>query len=356
VPYIYSEMQAGVESGVSLLRPMYYYHPEDKEAYRAKYQYYFGESMVVSPIAEPVEPITETVRHKTWLPAGQWFDTALGMLIEGGRWHQETYLLSEVPTFVRPGAVIPGQFGVRRTGDGSVRSMLVTAYPGDNGEYTLYEDDGSTTAYLDGASASILLTNSSDGDLQTVCVHPIRGAYRGMVKNRRLQIRIPIAVPPRDVRIGGDQLSWASDGAQKSWRYDAYGQQIVVDVGGFSVTEGISVIVVHNDSAKMEAIPGLKGLAARLKRICALNGMAVPIASISEGERIGIDAGQAYHRIDLDPTSFTAEMRRLRLLLPALAKEFGALVGPVGRGGAPGQAELLEKARDMAKLVSKQFG
>jgi len=109
VPYIYSENRRGVESGVSLLRPMYYDWPDEEDAYRAKDQYMFGGSMLVAPVVQPVSKKDEMAEAKVWLPPGKWWDTVWGAPIHGNVWLKERYLLEEIPVFVRPGAVIPGQ-------------------------------------------------------------------------------------------------------------------------------------------------------------------------------------------------------------------------------------------------------
>lgn len=355
VPYIYSEMASGMATGVSLLRPMYYELPDVDDAYKAHHQYYFGGKMIVSPIANPVDPATESVIHKTWLPEGRWFDTAIGMEVEGGDWYEDRYLLSEIPVFVRPGTVIPGQFQARRTGDGSVRSILITAYPGAGGEYTMYEDDGSSVAYLDGESASFRITNTIEKDQQTIKMFPVKGSYKGMAKKRNLRIRIPLAAPPVRVRISGETVSFDPDGGNRTWMYDAYNEQVIINAGAFEISKGIIASILHARREEGRRISGFKGLAARLKRICALNGIAIPVHSIAKNERIGVDVGQAYRRIDLDPATYSEEMTRLKKIIPNLAKELGALVAPTRKVSREGQAEMLVKAREMAKQIVKQY-
>ena len=233
---------------------MYYENPDEEEAYTAKYQYYFGESTIVSPIAEPVHTNTELIGHKSWLPGGDWIDMAMGKRVQGGGWCRESYLLSETPVFIRPGAVLPGQFDAVRLSDGSAKNLMVTAFRGGKGENSLY-----------------------------------------------------------------------------------------------------TILITHDLDAEKGRIAGFKGLAARLKRICALNGMVVPIRRISENERIGVDVGQAYNRINIDPSRYADEMMRLRSLLPSLAGELGKLVAPLRERRAIDESGLAAKARDMARAIVKQF-
>ena len=60
IPYIYSQTRAAFDTGVSIVRPMYYAYPELEQAYAADKegnfgQYMFGPDMLVSPVAQPVD-------------------------------------------------------------------------------------------------------------------------------------------------------------------------------------------------------------------------------------------------------------------------------------------------------------
>ena len=93
VPYIYAAMRQAHDTGISLLRPMYYDFPESDEAYRAKQQYGFGDDLIVAPICEPLADKDQQAPAKVWLPNGQWFDTAHGRLLEGNQWYRQRYRL-----------------------------------------------------------------------------------------------------------------------------------------------------------------------------------------------------------------------------------------------------------------------
>ena len=356
VPYVYSEMKRCLDTGISLLKPMYYEYPDDDRAYTAKFQYFFGDHMLVSPIAEPSHPDTEMVKHKTWLPEGPWIDVALGKQVTGDLWYQESYLISETPVFVRPGTVIPGQFDAYRLTEGGIKNLLITAYPGGNGEYTLYEDDGATNSYLRGQSAYTKITNECTGKTQRIRIHPIEGAYRGQLKKRSVCIRIPLSAPPVQVIVNDEHLEWSDDGKPRTWTYNGLHEEVVVWLGERATGEITEIVIIHNTKLEKGRIPGFRGLAARLKRICTLNGMVVPISRISDNERIGVDVGQAYNRITIDPARYSMEMDRLRELLPALSGELGKLVEPLSQRRAVEESKLAAKARDMAKAVARQYG
>lgn len=68
VPYIYSSARQTYDEGLSLLRPLYYLFPEAPEAYDYDMQYMFGNDLLVAPVTEPVDPITQMVIKKIWIP------------------------------------------------------------------------------------------------------------------------------------------------------------------------------------------------------------------------------------------------------------------------------------------------
>ena len=75
--------------------------------------------------------------------------------------------------------------------DGTVsQDLIVTAYAGADGEFTLIEDDGETMAYLDGAVRETVFT-FVDG---AVTVGEATGDYAGMLA-REIEVRVVPLTP-----------------------------------------------------------------------------------------------------------------------------------------------------------------
>jgi len=119
VPYIYTGHRIAYETGLSLIRPMYYTFPEFDNAYAATpdgeslSQYMFcGDDIMVSPVTTQAQNPTSMTHKSVWIPPGTWFDACTGVLHEGANNGQsiarKSFDLREVPVFVRAGAVIPG--------------------------------------------------------------------------------------------------------------------------------------------------------------------------------------------------------------------------------------------------------
>ena len=123
--------------------------------------------MLVVPVLEPADPGSELAKVKVYLPAGEWYDTVRGRMLQGPCEFTDRYLYDETPVFVRAGAVIPGQRGTKRLDEKSYSRLVVNVYPGEAGSYDLYEDDGMTADYIDANHAYIRLSHAKkDGPTQ----------------------------------------------------------------------------------------------------------------------------------------------------------------------------------------------
>ena len=142
LPYIYSIAAAVSFDGSTLMRPLVFDFADDARALDQKYEYMFGPSLLISPVTAPGATV-----WKTYLPRtqGGWYDYHTGRHYYGGQTVTTVIDKSRIPVFVRAGSIIPV------SGD----ELLV--YPGADASFTLYEDDGTTTAYEHGKFSRTVL-------------------------------------------------------------------------------------------------------------------------------------------------------------------------------------------------------
>lgn len=135
-------------------------------------------------------------RQATLLPAGcDWFDFWTGQRHAGGRSVERDYALDEFPLFVRAGAIVPLGPVVEHTGQHPDAPWEIRVYPGADGVFTLYEDDGETYAYERGERATTALR--WDDARRTLHIGARQGRYRGMVVRRELRVRL--MAPPDQI-------------------------------------------------------------------------------------------------------------------------------------------------------------
>ncbi|MFW5882627.1 MAG: TIM-barrel domain-containing protein [Planctomycetota bacterium] len=356
VPYIYGEDRKGFDTGVACLRPMYYEWPECDEAYTADGQYRFGDAYIVAPVTRPCDPVDEMAAVTVWLPPGRWFDVAHGAVLTGGGWTTRRYRIDEIPVFARAGTIVPGQQPVRRLEPGSYRDLIFTVYPGGDGRGELYEDDGISTAYRDGAAARIVVTQATTATGRSVTLHPSSGDFAGFTPVRSLELRLPGSVPATEVTVDGRCLDWQRDLDTEGWTWDGDTATTIVRIAECDVTRGCMVRIAEDQGVRPRRVDGLAGLMRRLIAIGRLVAEASPPGTLFVDERFAVHLAQTGNRIGHDPLRARQELDALHRdleLLPANLDTYLAIY----RRERPGRSGIaaLERARALVTSTLDQF-
>jgi hypothetical protein len=231
------------------------------------------------------------------------------------------YLIDEVPVFARAGTIIPGQRTVERLAPGSYRDLVLTVMPGGTGgAYELYEDDGLTDGYQRGASATIPLAHKVTKSGRVVTVGPARGSFKGFLRHRSLEIRLPAAAPPRAVRVGTRQLAWQHRLGDEGWTYDGPTATVIVRVARIDLARTMRVTFTRDPAAPEALADGLAGLLRRLDAVSRYSNMASPAFTKHKDERAAVEVAQTGRRIGLAPATFATEVRQMRRLLRRLPR------------------------------------
>jgi alpha-glucosidase/alpha-D-xyloside xylohydrolase len=119
--------------------------PQDPKAWETVDAYLFGSNMLVAPIFEK-----GATKRTLNLPAGTWWDFWTAQRIEGGRNVTLEAALDSMPLLVRAGAILPTGPVKQYAEQPSKEPVTLTVYPGADGAFTFYDDDGLTFAYEDG--------------------------------------------------------------------------------------------------------------------------------------------------------------------------------------------------------------
>ena len=152
VPYIYTMAWRNTLTALPLITPMYYSHPEAAEAYQCPQQYWFGSQLVAAPFTRPAESDTGLARQILWLPSGEWFNFFTGEQVRPG-WREVYGDLDDIPLFARGGAIVPLGEPQGWSSTANPQTLNLYIFPGRDGRFDLYEDDGETLAYTQGKYA-----------------------------------------------------------------------------------------------------------------------------------------------------------------------------------------------------------
>jgi alpha-glucosidase (family GH31 glycosyl hydrolase) len=240
-PYIYSSVWQSCLQSVPLNRPMYIEYPETEEAYHNPQEYFFGDSLLVAPIASPGVGTNKVAQQTVWFPPGEWYDWFSGEHVSGERTETVSADINRFPLYAKGGVPIPLQPYSQRMTTAPLTNLIVRCYPGPDGQSastTLYEDDGVTTGYQKGESSQTRLTYRRSGPQVTVVVSPSEGSYAGQVEQRSYVVELPETSKPRSVSV-----SHKESVTDYSTSYDETTHTMAVNIAPRSIRIPVTVLV-----------------------------------------------------------------------------------------------------------------
>ena len=272
---------------------------------RSEHQFMFGPDLLVAPITTPADPQNDTMGVvDVWMPPGRWVERhsgaiftgapIVGSLIERMRFH-----LSEVPVFVRAGAVIAtiplfdGTAASSKRDDsggstiGTARRnfehLVFTAHL-DAGSSTagssthVYEDDGRSTAYLSAAplSSHAWTTASYKWDDRGTQRSSLRfsvtthGSYPELPAERTYTVCVRNAVPAESVTVLGHATplpvcgvlgyTGVDDYPRGCVHYDGTDTSLLVTVPQVRTSGGLDIDITFGSFASaLVWMPGIRG-------------------------------------------------------------------------------------------------
>ncbi|HAP3843559.1 TPA: DUF5110 domain-containing protein [Enterococcus faecalis] len=218
MPYNYSIAKESVD-GLPMVRAMALEFPNEGTAYTkdSQYQYMWGPNLLVAPIYNGnQDEAGNSIRDGIYLPDEKqvWVDLFTGEKYQGGRVLNGVKTpLWKVPVFVKDGSIIPmtnpnnNPKEIQR----DQRSFLI--YPNGATSFNMYEDDGISTSYEAGQSATTKINSqgpksNEKGDL-TVTIEPTKGSYKGFVDERSTTLDLLASEAPESVTamVGGTEVT-----------------------------------------------------------------------------------------------------------------------------------------------------
>ena len=106
----------------------------------------------------------------------------------GGASTTRPYAIDEFPLFVRAGSIVPLGPVVQYANEKPDAPYEIRIYPGADGRFTLYDDDGETYRYEKGEYATVAL--AWDDARQTLRIGAREGRFPGMAAQRTLSVRL----------------------------------------------------------------------------------------------------------------------------------------------------------------------
>ena len=145
MPYIYSLGWEAHETGAPFMRGLFMDFGDDPKVADIGDEYMFGPSLLVAPVTD--QGMTS---REVYLPAGtDWYNFWTNERVHGGQSIAVSAPIDEIPLFVRAGSILPMGTVIESTNQVQ-KVEKVRVYPGADGVFDLYRDDGTTYAYEKG--------------------------------------------------------------------------------------------------------------------------------------------------------------------------------------------------------------
>ncbi|CAL4869535.1 Alpha-xylosidase BoGH31A (plasmid) [Asticcacaulis sp. MM231] len=185
LPYTYSLAAATHRTGTPIIRPLVFDFAHDPQALDQSHSYMFGSALHVAPVLEP-----GVARWPVYLPQrqGGWFDAWSGERRAGGQRHDIATPIDHIPLHMPAGAIIPLGPVVQSTANIRREDIDLFVCPGQDGAFTLYEDDGLTYDYEKKACARIPM--SWNEVRRHFTIGDREGQFPGMLETRRFRVHL----------------------------------------------------------------------------------------------------------------------------------------------------------------------
>lgn len=132
-------------------------------------------------------PPAKPMRRRVYLPAGtDWYDFWTGDRLAGGRTVDSPAPLETMPLHVRAGSIVPFGPHLQYAGEKPADPIELRVYPGADGRFELYEDEGDGYAYEKGVSATIPMDWTEATHALTIGAR--RGSFPGMLERRLFHV------------------------------------------------------------------------------------------------------------------------------------------------------------------------
>ncbi|WP_333819550.1 glycoside hydrolase family 31 protein [Ohtaekwangia sp.] len=201
LPYSYSTAWQVTHEHSSMMRALVMDFASDRKTHNINDQFMFGKSLMIAPVTTPmyfkeviqktdtvkVEDFSRTGSEKVYLPSGtSWFDFWTNEKHNGGDSVEKNVPLDIIPVYVKSGSIIPFGPKVQYATEKDWTTLDIRVYTGQDGSFTLYEDENDNYNYEQGAYSLINFT--WDDKNRKLVIDKREGKFDGMLVNRSFQI------------------------------------------------------------------------------------------------------------------------------------------------------------------------
>jgi len=234
IPYIYSYERRAYETGIGLIKPLFYDYPEDTILRDYVDAWMFGDYILVSPVVEKGQ-----TEKEIYLPEGTWIDFFNGKIYSGNQtiiFNVNAETLEDIPLFIKSGGIIPSQEFVNYVGEKPITTLNIDVFPNDIETYfKYYDDDGITYNYEKGEYFIQTMTAKKEDNGALFNISKKEGTYKPELKYYIVKAH---GSSSKEVKVNGSCVPKSMDidsfrcGNVESWinSKDIYGEVTYIKV------------------------------------------------------------------------------------------------------------------------------
>jgi alpha-D-xyloside xylohydrolase len=182
MPYLYSLAGWAHFKDYTLMRALVMDFAGDQEVEDIGNQWMFGPALMACPVG-----YYKARNRSVYFPRQcGWYNLYTGEYTQGGQRLVVDAPYERIPVFVREGAIIPFGPEMQWSDEKPAELINLYVYAGQNGQFQLYEDEGTNYNYEKGKYATIDI--SYDDASCTVTFGARKGQFPGMLKTRRFNV------------------------------------------------------------------------------------------------------------------------------------------------------------------------
>ena len=197
LPYIYSAVRECAQTGMPVMRGLWLHFPDDAKAASRSDEFLWGRDVLVAPVVEQ-----GAASRNIYLPRGTWYDFWTDERMDGGREITRAVDLETMPLYVRAGAILPLGPVKQYVEQNSDEPLTVYVYPGADGSFTLYEDDGRSFNYRRGEWMGLDMAWNDAGRVLRIKL----ASGSKMLPPLRRAIQIKVAEKRREIEFTGHPI------------------------------------------------------------------------------------------------------------------------------------------------------
>ena len=182
MPYIYSLAGMTHFNDYTIMRALVMDFGKDKNVLDISDQFMFGPALMACPVYT-----YKARQRKVYFPDGNgWYDFYTGKHITGGQTLTVDAPYEQIPLYVRSGAILPYGPDLQYTDEKTASEIILYVYTGQDGAFTLYEDENENYNYEKGQYSMIPF--KYDEATRSLTIGKRQGEFSGMLKERTFRI------------------------------------------------------------------------------------------------------------------------------------------------------------------------